>query len=135
MDPFLQILGREGTDLIDPPAERLHVAAFDGKPGRHLMAAVSGENLPDLRHFLKHVVGFDGASAPLHPVLGAGQDENGLIIFFPHPSRNDAGEAFMAVRQKNDQYPVLSQRFLLHQGDGLLHEMFRHFLPAVVERL
>ena len=41
----------------------------------------------------------------------------------------------MAVRQKNDQYPVLSQRFLLHQGDGLLHEMFRHFLPAVVERL
>ena len=99
------------------------------------MAAVSGKDVADLRHFLKHVVGLDGAAAALHAVLGAGQDENGLIIFFPHPSGDDPGQALVAVRQKNDQHTVLFQSFFLHLGHGLFHIFLGHVLAAVVQGL
>ena len=96
------------------------------------MAPILGKKLPAFCHLIIHGVGLNGSAASLDSFLSLCQHESGLVKPLFYFSRNNAGNAFMTVRQINHQHIVVFQGAFLHLSDCLHNAILRHFLTTVI---
>lgn len=68
-------------------------------------------------------------------IPGSMEDKGGSVVALLDPPGDDPGDALVAVREIDDQHLIILKGSALDHLHGFFHSLFRHLLPAVVERL